>query len=187
MFKKTLLTILTSVVISAVNGEVENKYQSEVQHVQEVGSLLYETVTLKNRFNLKSLQNHKEAKSLFNERKCSKLSYKAYIVNYKGIESVYFVASKTFSSPVIIGRHFSAPIENGLLKIEKLISSTKGCLNLGSTRNTTEGMIATSLDPFPNEFHVLQSKLHRITLYVSTEYGLWKIVSGQISLLELRE
>lgn len=186
MYKKILLAFSVSVVANIASAGIENKYQAEVSHAQELGNLLYKKVKSKDAFKLKSLENYKEVKLHLKKAGCGEFSYKASIVKDKDSELLYFVASKKFSSPVIIGRYFVAPIENGALNLEKIISSTRGCLNLGSPKKATKGMFATSLDPYPSEFHVLQSKLHGVTLYLGTEYAIWKIVNGQVSLMKLR-
>lgn len=187
MIQRLQFIFLAILISGYACAEVENKYQSEVAHIQEVGNLLYARVKSKEKFKLKELKNYKDIKSHLAKAECGEFSYKTYLIKDQDIDLVYFVASKTFSNPVIIGRHFIAPIEDGSLNLEKFVSSTKGCLNLGSPKKATGGMFATSLDPYPNEFHVLQSKLHGITLYLGTEYAIWKIVNGEVSLMELRE
>jgi hypothetical protein len=187
MLRKLVLALLACGAAHAVHAEDTHQYHSEVRHVEELGNLLYAEVSAKNKFKLKSLANYKEVKAYLSGAKCEGFSYKAYRIQDKELDSLYFVASKTFSNPVIIGRHFVAPIENNALNLDKFASSTRGCLNLGPVKGNVSGMFSTSLDPYPNEFHVLQSKLHDVGLYVATKYGLWGVEDGKVSLVELRE
>lgn len=94
--------------------------------------------------------------------------------------SIVPVASK--GKNVIIGRHFKAPIHKEAIDVAAFESSTNGCLNLGPVRADAAAMYATHLKPFPNEFHLLQSNIRNIALYIGTKEGMYSVSENTITL-----
>jgi len=155
---------------------------SELVDAIVYGSLLTEAVKGKAEVKLKKLLQFKGIDQYLSENKCSGFKYKGYIVGPENKQYFYLVASK--GRNVIIGRHFKAPINAGSIEIAAFESSTNGCLNLGSPPSNVAAMYATHLKPYPNEFHLLQSNLNSITLYIGTKAGMYAVENGTIKLSE---
>ncbi len=157
-------------------------FASELEDSQLYGGLLYKEIESKADVKLKKLDKYKQIKSYLKGNKCKGFKYRAYVVGEEDGEFLYLVASKRKN--VIIGRHFKAPILNGEVQVEDFESSTNGCLDLGAPKKDIAALTATHLKPYPNEFHVLQSKLSGIALYIGTKAGVYAIENGQIRLVK---
>ena len=155
---------------------------SELEDSIKYGELLTGAVQDKKTVKLKKLDQYKDIKRYLSENKCSGFKYKAYIVGPIENQKFYLVASK--GKNVIIGRHFKASISNNVIDFSTFESSTNGCLNLGPVKSNAAGMYATHLKPFPNEFHLLQSNIRRIALYVGTKEGMYIVNDGTMVLSE---
>lgn len=155
----------------------------EIGGAVSYGNLLTGAIQEKQDVKLKKLPEYKAIKSFLSKNKCAGFKYKGYIVGSENDKYFYLVASK--GGNVIIGRHFKAPMVGGAIAVERLESSTNGCLDLGNPEaKNTAAMFATHLKPTPNEFHVLQSNLHAIALYIGTSNGMYSIENGVIQLPE---
>lgn len=145
-----------------------------------LGNRLTEAVKSESHIKLKTLDNYKELKAYIKRNKCSGFKYRAYSLPDRN--KFYLVASKGKS--VIVGRHFVGDIVENSVDIGTLTSSTNGCINLGSTKKNAAAMFVTHLKPEPNEFHVLESNLAKIALYVSTKGTLFSVSEGGITTVE---
>ena len=172
IFEKGLLLFFVLLANFAVGDELENSIK--------YGVLLTEAVQDKKVVKLKKLNQYKEIKNYLSDNKCPGFKYKAYIVGPEESRNLYLVASK--GKNVIIGRHFKAAISNSIVDLSTFESSTNGCLNLGPVKSNVGGMYATHLKPFPNEFHLLQSNIRRIALYIGTKEGMYIVDDGGIVL-----
>lgn len=155
---------------------------SELEEAVVYGNLLTEAVKEKSEVKLKKLPEFKSINRYLSENKCPGFKYKGYIVGPENNRYFYLVASK--GKNVIIGRHFKAPINAGSIDTAKFESSTNGCLNLGSPPSNVAAMYATHLKPYPNEFHLLQSNLNSIALFIGTKAGMYAVENGAIKLSE---
>jgi len=155
-------------------------FGNELENNVKFGTLLTEAVQHKKVVKIKKLDQYKEIKSYLSDNKCPGYKYKAYIVGPEGNRNFYLVASK--GKNVIIGRHFKAAISSNVIDISTFESSTNGCLNLGPVKSNAASMYATHLKPFPNEFHLLQSNIRRIALYIGTKEGMYVVNNGEIVL-----
>ena len=154
---------------------------SNIESTIKYGNQLTEAIQQKEKVKLKKLPEYRDIKKYLSANKCPGFKYKGYIVGAEDQQFFYLVATK--ANDVIIGRHFKAPVNNGLIEISKFQSSTNGCLNLGNPKTSdTAAMYATHLKPLPNEFHLLQSNLHKIKLYIGTSNGMYTIKNGNIEL-----
>ena len=158
---------------------------TELDEAVEYGRLLTNAVEKKEHIKYKKLSRYNEIKGFLNEQKCAGFKYKAYVVGPDEKQYFYLVASK--KKNMIIGRHFKAPIVNNEVDVARFESSTKGCLDLGKIKPNVAAMSASHLQPYPNEFHVLQSNLHSLGLYIITGVGYFKIENGLIELVKKRE
>lgn len=157
-------------------------FSSELESAIEYGNLLTKAVKTKSTVRLKKLAEYKKIKQYLSSKKCDGFKYKAYIVGPENKKYFYLIASKRKS--VIIGRHFKAPIKGGVVDTEAFVSSTNGCLNLGRPASNVSALFATHLKPYPNEFHLLQSNLKPITLYIGTSAGMYIVKNGTMVLSE---
>ena len=167
---------------NAPDANVEMNQESALKRSMRLGQALTVAVQKKKSLRLKRLSEYGAINAYLKENKCPGFTYKAYKVGSDDESYFYLVASK--GRAIIIGRHFKAPIINGAIDVGQLESSTNGCLNLGVVQKDVVGMMATHLKPFPNEFHVLQSNLRKIDLYIGASEGRFKISDGTISALE---
>ena len=157
-------------------------FGQELDEAIKYGEFLTEAVKSKTTVKIKKLPEYDAIKQYLLENKCAGFKYKAYIVGPKNEQQFYLLASK--GKNVIIGRHFKAPINRNGIDTLAFSSSTNGCLNLGKPASNSEGMFATHLKSYPNEFHVLQSNLRKISLYVGAQSGNYVIRQGKIKPLE---
>ena len=159
-----------------------NAYSESLDESIEYGKLLAESVKSKKEIKLNKLAEYKEIKAFLKENKCSGFKYRAYIVGEDSSQKIYLIASK--GKNVVLGRHFSAPYTNKKVDMSGMESSTNGCLDLGPVKDGVAGMFATHLKPIPNEFHVLESSINNITLYVGTKEGMYIVKNEEITLSE---
>ena len=155
---------------------------SEIDSAMKYGELLTTAVQEKSYTKLKKLNNYKAIRKYLSKNKCSDFKYKAYIVGSENNQYLYLIASK--GKHIIIGRHFKSKIEDGNISIESFTSSTNGCLDLGVPKSDIAGMYATHLKLYPNEFHILQSNLGSIDLFIGTSAGMYIIKNGSITLAD---
>jgi len=157
-------------------------FGTELEAAIKYGNFLTEAVKTKSTVKIKKRPEYDAIKQYLSSRKCSGFKYKAYIVGSENDQQFYLVASKGKS--VIIGRHFKAPINGGVIDASAFSSSTNSCLNLGKPASNVAAMYATHLKPYPNEFHLLQSNLKSIALYIGTSAGMYVVENGTMVLSE---
>ena len=156
---------------------------NDLDNAVKYGNFLTEAVQSKQKVKLKKLPEYKAIKTYLATNKCPGFKYNAYVVGPEEQQYFYLVASK--GGNVIIGRHFKARKVGGAIKVGEFESSTNGCLNLGNPKTKKSvAMFATHLKPTPNEFHLLQSNLHSIALYIGTSNGMYLIENESIELSE---
>lgn len=153
-------------------------YSSELEHAVEYGNLLTSAVNNKAHVKLKKLPQYKDIRAFLKSQRCNNLKYKAYVIESGDSQFFYLVGSERKS--ITIGRHFKAPITDDVIDISAFESSTNSCFSLSKPKLNVVALSATHLKPFPNEFHVLQSNLHSIPLYIRTSEGLFSIKNSQI-------
>lgn len=156
-------------------------YADELENAQTWGAMLTDAVQQKATVNLKKRPEYKEIKKFLKENQCSGSKYEGYLI---GEEPQYFYLIGSKGNEVIIGRHFKAPVVNGVIVLDSAQSSTKGCLSLGPKKPDVSAMVATHLQPYPNEFHLLQSNIHAVTLYIGTKSGMFVVKEGEMYLSE---
>ncbi len=152
-----------------------------INNSESWGAALYQASLDKADQALKSFANYKDLNKFITESGCSGYKYKAYILEAGDERRLYLVGTR--SKDVIVGKHFIGSMQESAVLLNGLLSSTNSCLNLGRKRQTIAAMFATHLQPYPNEFHVLESLIHDVTLFIGTAVGNWKIEAGKISLL----
>ncbi|WP_317933541.1 hypothetical protein [Halioxenophilus sp. WMMB6] len=155
-------------------------HSGSLEDAAALGNELTQSVQSKASTKLKKLANYKEVKSFLKASGCPGFKYTAYILPERS--KFYLIA--TSSKNVIIGRHFVGDIADNLVDVSSLTSSTNGCLNMGTARAYTVGMFVTHLKPEPNEFHVQESNLAKIALYVRAGDELYSVSEGVISIVE---
>jgi hypothetical protein len=173
-FKKHFFSLILTLLGSSM------AMASELEDAIVYGNLLTKAVKEKAEVKLKKLPEFKIVNKFLSENKCPGFKYKAYIVGPENGQYFYLVASKGKS--IIIGRHFKAPFSSGSINTDKFESSTNGCLNLGVPPSNVAAMYATHLKPYPNEFHLLQSNLNSIALFIGTKAGMYAVDNSSITL-----
>lgn len=157
---------------------------SEIDEATLYGGFLTKAVQERQEIKLKKLPEYKEIKVYLAENQCPGFNYRAYIAGPEDKQFFYVIASK--GRDVIIGRHFKAPVRGDSIDLAHMESSTNGCLNLGTPPSNVAALTATHLKPYPNEFHVLQSQLAGLALYIGTSSGIYAIEEGKIRVVESR-
>lgn len=155
-------------------------HSSSIDENIALGNSLTEAVKSKSHIKLKSIDNYKEIKAFLKQNKCRGFKYRAYSLPKQ--DKFYLIASK--GKAIVIGRHFVGTLIGNSVDVDTLESSTNGCINLGSPEKNTAAMFVTHLKPEPNEFHVLESNLANISLYVSAQGALYTVAEGGISKAE---
>lgn len=151
----------------------------EITDAEAFGAMLTAAIQQGSDIDWNKRSESKAIKKWLKEHQCPGLKYQGYIV---GDEKQYFYLIGRKGNEVIVGRHFKAPIVDSAIDIDAFDSSTKGCLSLGAKKADVAAMFTTHLQPYPNEFHVAQSSLHAVTLYISTKSGLFVVKNGEITL-----
>ena len=142
-----------------------------------LGNSLTEAVSSKSYIKMKALDNYREVRAFLKDNKCSGFKYRAYTIEDKN--KFYLIASK--GKGMVIGRHFVGDISDNTVDIDSLVSSTNGCINLGAPKKDSAAMFVTHLKSEPNEFHLLESNLAKVALFVSSKGGLFSVSDGSIS------
>ncbi|CAA0126084.1 Uncharacterised protein [Halioglobus japonicus] len=168
-------------------ADTPDNYQQEIQEVEAHAKLLLEKIKSKDKYELEALNNYRELENSLSAIECPNYSYTAYTIEHGGESLLYLVAANSISRSVIIGRHFVTKIDGGVADTLNIASSTNGCIDLGEPKEDAAAMYVTSLDPYPNEFHVVQSQLNTIPLYVGTSYATWLVSDGRVSLVKLHK
>lgn len=156
-------------------------YADELENAQAWGAMLTDAVQQNTKVNLKKRSEYKQIKKFLKENQCPGLKYEGYLVG-EGQQYFYLIGSK--GKEVVIGRHFKAPVVDGVIALDSMQSSTNGCLSLGPKKPDVSAMVATHLQPYPNEFHLLQSNIHAVTLYIGTKSGMFVVKEGKMYLSE---
>lgn len=173
--------LMSVVLLSFATLSSNYTYADELEDAQAWGAMLTDAIQKKVKVNLKKRQEYKEIKNFLKENECPGIKYEGYLI---GEERQYFYLIGSKGKEVIIGRHFKAPVVDGVIALDSAQSSTKGCLSLGPKKPDVSAMFATHLQPFPNEFHLLQSNIHAVTLYIGTKSGMYVVKEGKMYLSE---
>lgn len=108
-----------------------------------------------------------------------------------GLIHVYMLAATDKPGVVVAGGHFRYDYSPDGTKLESQRQFTKSCFTVDAPdeeKGKPAGFILTHLlDPTPTEIHVFLSRLHDQGIYVGTEFGVWRVLDGQIELIDLRE
>ena len=185
------MRILTLSVLACFSNfiwaETPDNYQQQIREVEAHAVLLLAKINSQDSYELETLENYRELEDSLAEIECPDFSYTAYTIEHGGEHLLYLVAARNISSNVIIGRHFVTKLNGGVADTLNIASSTNGCIDLGEPKREAKAMFVTSLEPYPNEFHVIQSQLNKIPIYVGTSYATWLVSDGKVSLVELRK
>lgn len=173
--------LMSVVLLSFAALSSNSTYADELEDAQAWGAMLTDAIQQKVKVNLKKRPEYKEIKSFLKENECPGIKYEGYLI---GEEQQYFYLIGSKGKEVIIGRHFKAPVVDGVIALDSAQSSTKGCLSLGAKKPDVSAMFATHLQAFPNEFHLLQSNIHAVTLYIGTKSGMYVVKDGKMYLSE---
>ncbi len=142
------------------------------------GTRLAEAIENGDSLSLRKFANYGDIRTWLDSNRCPGFRYTGYFVRAAGASDLYLIASR--GKDIIIGRHFKAPVSKGRVEIEQIESSTARCLNLGRSGSNTGNSLIAHPQPFPNEFHVLQSRLHRTDLRIATTHGNYMVSKGRI-------
>jgi hypothetical protein len=179
----TVLLHVLAVAISTMPGSrAQAAMADEIASAASLGTLLTQAVNDGRELELRSVANHAELNRRIKADSCPGFAYKSYAITAGSQRFLYVVASK--GRDMIIGRHWRIPLNGNKADLARLTSSTVSCLNLGTPAANALGVAVTHLGPFPNEFHVLQSNLHGIAVYVATDSGMYVVESGRIEAVE---
>lgn len=173
--------LLSVVLLSFAALSSSYAHADELEAAQAWGMKLTEAIQQKTKLNLKKRPEYKEIKKFLKENQCPGIKYEGYLI---GEDQQYFYLIGSKGKEVIIGRHFKAPVVDGVIDLESAHSSTNGCLSLGPKKPAVAAMMATHLQPYPNEFHLLQSNIHAVTLYIGTKSGMFVVKEGKMYLSE---
>jgi hypothetical protein len=159
-------------------------YASELDPTVHLGNLVYEQTQSNQKFDKRALKNIKEVEEILAPHKCSGLTYNYYSVDASDKTYLYIIASK--GNHVIAGRHFRFDMLDNTASLNSVIKSTTSCLDLGKPDKMAAGMYLSHLKEYPNEFHVLQSTIHNMPLFVGTFAGDYKVTADNIELIKER-
>ncbi len=114
---------------------------------------------------IKTFGNYPEFSKYFESVKCKEFKYRNYIIEALGKTYLYLVGSKDYN--IVIGKHFRAEVKGNAIDMSSIYTSTFTCWDTGPAKLDTVGLFVSSDDEYPNEFHILQSSLHSIGMFVS--------------------
>ena len=102
--------------------------------------------------------------------------YRPIVVQESASQLVYFVAEK--NNDIVMGRHYR--VEGA-----RVTPSTNSCFAAKEQPGAVGFFITHLLSKTPTEFHVYESLLHGMTIYVITSKEMkWKVDEGTISLFD---
>lgn len=94
---------------------------------------------------------------------------------------LFGIAAGGTRTQLVVGKHFKANMVDGAVDLATLAASTKSCLTLNILSHAV-GVFTTELDSAtPTEFHVVESSLHNIALFVNAGGEVWSVKDGKIS------
>lgn len=170
------LCLLTALSVSAPG------LTSTLDDIIERGNQLAEAVAANATVDLQQFENTREIRRYLSANRCRGLNYEAYLLETGDQKTLYLVGSR--AGHMIIGRHFKAPVTDNTVDVSAFEGSTRGCLDLGRVPENVAAMMATHLAPEPNEFHLLQSVIHDVDLFVMAGDGMYEISGGTVKLSE---
>jgi hypothetical protein len=168
-----------------------------LKNAEATGAALFAAIQAKNFARPEDIKNFEALQRAIDRQKCkdTAISWAILPDRARGTE-IFGISSAASDDQVVIGRHFKASVVDGAADLSTLAASTKGCLILkippgggGRPGAKLVGAYTTELiSTTPTEFHVLESKLHRIALFVSAGGEVWEVNNGSIrSADELKE
>jgi hypothetical protein len=156
-----------------------------LKHAEATGAALFAAIQAKSLAGPDDIQNFEALQRAIDPQKCPETTISWILLpDQKKATEIFGISSVPTIGKLVVGRHFKASVVDGVVDLSTLVASTKSCLTLGIPPNavalyTTEVVSAT-----PTEFHVFESTLHGIPLYVGAGGEAWLVKDGSIRKLE---
>jgi hypothetical protein len=83
----------------------------------------------------------------------------------------------------VVGRHVTVGVVDGAVGLSTLAASTKSCLAFKIQPGVVGVYAMELISPTPTEFHVPESRLHGIVVFVGAGGDAWEVRNGHISKL----
>lgn len=177
----TMLAVFVAVSTASSAQEAAD----ELRHAEARGAALFAAVRATSLAGPEDIKNFEALQRATDPQKCKDTTI-AWILlpDRNQATELYGIASASAEDELVVGKHFKAKVVDGTADLSTLTASTKSCLTLkiqprAAALFTTEVISAT-----PTEFHVLESKLHAVALYVGAGGKAWSVKDGAISKLE---
>lgn len=170
-----LLFTTASILDRTVAAEISPEPATAIAEAEELGRLLFDAEVQGQPVDEVVATN---ARSKVNDF-CD-FEYKVIPVLVKGQPHVFLIAQPSNPGMIVFGRHYRV---SGQLAIP----STKSCLAVPPGPPGSVGSVTTHiLSPYPTEFHVYLSLLHRMPIYVGIGKETWSVEDGKIRILPPR-
>ena len=156
-----------------------------VKQAERTGAALYGAISGKDFAGSQDIRNLDVLQRALDAQKCPGTTVTLIVLpDHQHASEVYAVSSVSDVGKLVVGRHFKTTIHDGMADVGALAASTKSCLILTISPNAAALMTTEVISATPTEFHVLETKLHNIPLYVGAGGQLWSVKDGSIRKLE---
>lgn len=156
-----------------------------IERAETTGRALFAAVQEKNFATSQDIRNYEALQRAIDAQSCPHTNISLILLpNREQPTEVFAISSVSENDQIVIGRHFRARVSDATVDLNSLVASTKSCLIM-KMRPGAIGVGASELiSATPTEFHVLESKLHGLPLYVVAGGTAWTVNNGSIRKLE---
>jgi hypothetical protein len=175
--------VATLLFVSAVS--LAQDASDPVKQAETTGEALFSAINSKDFAGSQDVKNLDALQRAVDAQKCPGTTVSLILLpDRQHASEVFAIASVADDGKLVVGRHFKTTIRDGVADVGALSASTKSCLILTLGPKAAALMTTEVISATPTEFHVLETKLHNIPLYVGAGGQVWAVKHGSIRKLE---
>ena len=179
------MRFLIVALLSASAVSVAQDASNALKHAESTGAALFNAFNSKDFAGSQDIKNIDALERAINAQKCPGTVVSLILLpDRQHASEVFAVSGVPDEGKLVIGKHFKTTIHEGVADIESLSASTKSCLILTINPKAAALMTTELISATPTEFHVLETKLHKIPLYVGAGGQVWAVRDGSIRKVE---
>lgn len=156
-----------------------------VKQAETTGAALFVAISTKDFAGSQDIKNLDALQRALDAQKCPGTTMALIVLpDHQHASEVFAVSAVSDEAKLVVGKHFKTTVHDGVADVGALAASTKSCLILTISPKAAALMTTEVISATPTEFHVLETKLHNIPLYVGAGGQVWAVKDGSIRKLE---
>jgi hypothetical protein len=179
------MRVLLAALLFASTVSLAQSASVPVEQAEMTGAELFTAISSKDFATSQDIKNFDALQRALDAQRCPGTTLSLILLpDRQHAYQVFAIAGVPDGGKLVVGRHFKTTVHDGTADVVALAASTKSCLILTISPQAAALMTTEVISPTPTEFHVLETKLHNIPLYVGAGGQVWAVKDGSIHKVE---